>query len=333
MPVDFSNFELIFFSDKKDADAISSELFRKSSEHLWCFFGRCRNTFGNFTKPGAKRLIFLFQVNLTLALPHANTSMGKQILNIWNGILFISVFIVGDNDAANSCPSLPITYASDGDNVTLCWRIIVNASSVNRYIIKALKRPIQTNMDEVASANGTGHFEKVYAKDHDGLYFNKVTVFADLSAGMLYLRIKNYTRKMDNVYCVLYNISDGPPLEACHSQALLLRNVDHRESPVQTTTTMTTETTSKTTTATITTATITTATITTAPATENTEITEVTTEGSPTVQPYRTALIIMSCLFAIALILAIFGFVLCCCARKSHQANLKSDILEETESL
>ena len=55
--------------------------------------------------------------------------------------------------------------------------------------------------------------------------------------------------------------------------------------------------------------------------------------GSPTVQPYRTALIIMSCLFAIALILAIFGFVLCCCARKSHQANLKSDILEETESL
>ena len=83
----------IFFSDKNDADAISSELFRKSSEHLWCFFGRCRNTFGNFTKPGAKRLIFLFQVNLTLALPHANTSMGKQILNIWNGILFISVFI------------------------------------------------------------------------------------------------------------------------------------------------------------------------------------------------------------------------------------------------
>lgn len=55
--------------------------------------------------------------------------------------------------------------------------------------------------------------------------------------------------------------------------------------------------------------------------------------GSPTVQPYRTALIIMSCLFAIALILAIFGFVLCCCARKSHQANLKSNILEETESL
>lgn len=42
---------------------------------------------------------------------------------------------------------------------------------------------------------------------------------------------------------------------------------------------MTTETTSKTTTATVTTATITTATITTAPATENTEITEVTAEG------------------------------------------------------
>lgn len=61
--------------------------------NIWFFFGRCRNTFGNFTKPGAKRLIFLFQVNLTLALPHANTSMGKQILNIWNGILFIIVFI------------------------------------------------------------------------------------------------------------------------------------------------------------------------------------------------------------------------------------------------
>ena len=145
--------------------------------------------------------------------------------NFTQTMLFFFPNSVGDNDAANSCPSLPITYASDGDNVTLCWRITVNASSVNRYIIKALKRPIQTNMDEVASANGTGHFEKVYAKAHDGLYHNKVTVFADLSAGMLYLRIKNYTRKMDNVYCVLYNMLDGTPFEACHSQALLLRNV------------------------------------------------------------------------------------------------------------
>lgn len=80
-------------------------------------------------------------------------------------------------------------------------------------------------MEEVASANGSGQFEKVYITKHDRLFINKVTVYADLPAGMLYLRIENYTRKMDNVYCVLYNISDGRPFEACHAQALLLRNI------------------------------------------------------------------------------------------------------------
>lgn len=246
--------------------------------------------------------------------------MGKQILNICNGIFFISLFIAGYNVAANSCPSLPITYASDGDNVTLCWRIAVNATTVNQYIIKALKRPLQAKMEEVASANGSGQFEKVYITKHDRLFINKVTVYADLPAGMLYLRIENYTRKMDNVYCVLYNISDGRPFEACHAQALLLRNVDLRESLAKTTTMMAPETTLKTTTATVTTA----------PATENTEITEkATTEGPPIVHPYRTALIVVSCLFVIAFILAMFSFFLCCYARKTQKANLKSDNAKE----
>lgn len=71
-------------------------------------------------------------------------------------------------------------------------------------------------MDEVVFVNGIGYFEKVYVKDYDGLYFNKVIVFVDLLVGMLYFRIKNYIRKMDNVYCVLYNILDGFFLEVCY---------------------------------------------------------------------------------------------------------------------
>ena len=128
--------------------------------------------------------------------------------------------------AAISCPSPPMTYAAEGDNVTLCWRIVANSSIVSRYYVRALSRPVESVMDPVGSANGTGYFEKVYPRKHDGNYVNRATVIADLSAGMVYLKITNYTKKMDNVYCVHYQSRLGMnDLTPCHSQALLLRNI------------------------------------------------------------------------------------------------------------
>lgn len=119
-----------------------------------------------------------------------------------------------------------MTYASEGDNVTLCWRIVANSSIVSRYYVRALSRPVESVMDPVGSANGTGYFEKVYPRKHDGNYINRATVIADLSAGMVYLKITNYTKKMDNVYCVHYQSRLGMnDLTPCHSQALLLRNI------------------------------------------------------------------------------------------------------------
>ncbi|KAJ7393579.1 hypothetical protein OS493_006564 [Desmophyllum pertusum] len=80
-------------------------------------------------------------------------------------------------------------------------------------------------MDKVSSARDSGIFFRTYNK-HDGVYLGRATVDADLPGGMLFLRITNYTSKMENVYCLFYEM-DGPNnVQTCHSQALLLRNVD-----------------------------------------------------------------------------------------------------------
>ena len=79
-------------------------------------------------------------------------------------------------------------------------------------------------MDKVSSARDSGIFFRTYNK-HDGVYLGRATVDADLPGGMLFLRITNYTSKMENVYCLFYEM-DGPNnVQTCHSQALLLRNV------------------------------------------------------------------------------------------------------------
>ncbi|XP_058970688.2 uncharacterized protein [Pocillopora verrucosa] len=251
--------------------------------------------------------------------------MEKQILpQIFKGILFINVLIARVKVAAISCPSPPMTYASEGDNVTLCWRIVANSSIVSRYYVRALSRPVESVMDPVGSANGTGYFEKVYARKHDGNYINRATVIADLSAGMVYLKITNYTKKMDNVYCVHYQSRLGMnDLTPCHSQALLLRNIDLREVPLQTTTMMATETTTK----------ATTGKTVSNPTTEMTTATpEATTKGPVTTMApsSRTALIVMSCLFGVALIGAIVCFLLFCKARKqSNHIPVKTNCAAE----
>ena len=119
-----------------------------------------------------------------------------------------------------------MTYASVGDNVTLCWKIPkeANTTQLKRFTILALKRPVQQEMQKVASAHKDGKFFRVYTKYHDTLYKGRVTVHADLKAGLLFLKISNYTKAMENVYCSLYEMSGINDLLTCHTDALFLRN-------------------------------------------------------------------------------------------------------------
>ena len=110
--------------------------------------------------------------------------------------------------------------------MTLCWKIPkeANTTQLKYFTIQALKRPVQQEMQKVASARKDGRFLKAYDNHHDGVYKGRVIVHADLQARLLFLKISNYSRKMENVYCALYNMSEIIDLPTCHSDALFLRN-------------------------------------------------------------------------------------------------------------
>ena len=129
---------------------------------------------------------------------------------------------------ASSCPSSPITYASEGDNVTMCWKLLPEANSalLKRITVMALKRPVESVMEKVASVNGhEGTFFRFYENYHDGLYVNRVTADADLQSLVLFLRLTNYTSKMQNIYCIKYEMSAKDDITTCHSEALILRDI------------------------------------------------------------------------------------------------------------
>ena len=136
-----------------------------------------------------------------------------------------SLLLAGSSRAL--CPSPPLTYAKVGENVTLCWKIPKDAKTVQlrRFTVLALKRPVQLDMEKVASAHKNGRYFRTYDKNHDGVYKDKVTVDADLQARLLFLRISNYTSGMENVYCVLYEMSGINDLLTCHSDAVFIRDV------------------------------------------------------------------------------------------------------------
>ena len=89
----------------------------------------------------------------------------------------------------------------------------------------ALKRPVEKYMEKVASANKDGTFFRWYEDNHDGLYVDRINVVADLPASMLFIRMSNYTSKMENVYCILYEMSGPDDVRTCHSQAVFLRTI------------------------------------------------------------------------------------------------------------
>lgn len=128
-------------------------------------------------------------------------------------------------------------FASVGDNVTLCWQITAEINEKYGYLrgftVLALRKPGQYLMEKVASANKNGTFARTYEDYHNGLYKDRVTLDADLRAGKLFLRIKNYTNQMENVYCVLYEMSVISNVRSCHATAVILRTEGNTQEKAQ----------------------------------------------------------------------------------------------------
>ena len=80
-------------------------------------------------------------------------------------------------------------------------------------------------MEKVVSVNSDGTFFRFYENYHDGLYVNRVTADADLQSLVLFLRLTNFTSKMQNIYCIKYEMSGKDDITTCHSQALILRDI------------------------------------------------------------------------------------------------------------
>ncbi|XP_073255484.1 uncharacterized protein [Porites lutea] len=150
--------------------------------------------------------------------------MEKTYFNV-AAIVFIGVF--SSIYSQDICPSGPLMLASVGDNVTLCWQITAEINELEKYLrlftVLALIRPGQVQMQKVASANQNGTFVRTYESYHLGLYKDRVTVDADLQAGKLFLRITNYTNQMENVYCVLYEMTIINDVRSCFANAVILR--------------------------------------------------------------------------------------------------------------
>ncbi|KAL9971392.1 hypothetical protein ACROYT_G023912 [Oculina patagonica] len=180
----------------------------------------------------------------------------------------------------------------------------------------ALKRPVEADMEKVASANKDGTFFRWYKDYHDGIYVDRVNVTADLPGRMLFLRLTNYTIKMENVYCVLYEMSGPDNVRTCHDQAVFLRNIGSEVPTGDYGSTV--KSTVKSTMATVTNK------------TENTKVPQSATEGQG-VAPFnhKTALIIVGCLLGVASVLAIVGFVLFCNARKRSTRQLGKHYAQE----
>lgn len=80
-------------------------------------------------------------------------------------------------------------------------------------------------MKKVAAANPKGKLDRVFENNHEGLYKNRVTLDFDLQEKNLYFRITNYTSKMANVYCPLYELSGSNNIRTCHTSAVFLGDI------------------------------------------------------------------------------------------------------------
>ena len=78
-------------------------------------------------------------------------------------------------------------------------------------------------MAPVAAASKDGHYFRTYQSNHHGLYVGRVDLYYDPKQDYLYLKLFNYTDKMENIYCVIYQMKNVHDITECHANAILLR--------------------------------------------------------------------------------------------------------------
>ncbi|XP_074634571.1 uncharacterized protein LOC141893091 [Acropora palmata] len=125
-----------------------------------------------------------------------------------------------------SCPSPSVMYASKGDDVTLCWRLPESHTKkyLSRITVVTLSRPVDEEMMPIATANQTGHLVREFKKHHNGLYFGRVKLRADLKKGFFYFTILNYISKLGNIYCVEFQMTNVNDIKTCHVTSITVRD-------------------------------------------------------------------------------------------------------------
>lgn len=141
----------------------------------------------------------------------------------WRIIVFVVIIYLSIQTSRGLCPSPLVTYAVEGGNATLCWKITVNLREVTKYTIVAIKRPVQLDLERISSANNDGSFFRTYHNRHNGLYVGKAKLYADISEGNLIFELTNYTSALSNLYCALYEMVVINSLLDCIDHPLFLR--------------------------------------------------------------------------------------------------------------
>lgn len=219
----------------------------------------------------------------------------------WRIIVFVAIIYLSVQTSKGLCPSPLMTYAAEGGNVTLCWRIAVNLTEITKFTIVAIKKPVQLDLERISSASHDGSFFRTYPSRHNGLYVGKAKVYADIPAGNLIFQVTNYTSAMSNLYCTLYEMMVINSILDCVENPLFLRTY------VPTTTS---------------------ATVTTAAPTTNATETPRPTNGEAearTDERYLTPFIIVSCFLGV-LFIVLMVTVLCYrkCVRNIENNSSKS---------
>lgn len=74
----------------------------------------------------------------------------------------------------------------------------------------------------VVIVNKIGYYICIYENYYYGLYVGRVDLFFDLKQDYLYLKLFNYIDKMENIYCVIYQMIGVNDIIVCYVNVILL---------------------------------------------------------------------------------------------------------------
>lgn len=141
----------------------------------------------------------------------------------WRLAATVVITLLSTETSWGLCSSPLVTYALLGGNATLCWKINVDLRSLKRFTIMAIRKPLQFDLEKLASANSDGRFFRTFPKRHSGVFVGKSKVYANIQARELFFEVTNYTTDMENMFCVMYEMEIINPVRKCIEHPLFLR--------------------------------------------------------------------------------------------------------------